>query len=84
MDETVVEAALIHFHENNIFLFFQKPQLVFLEPQVLLNFINTIVAFSYKITKPDNKISPPYKRAKRQVGKRHIHRAASKAPRNCW
>ena len=65
MDKTVVKAALIHFHENNIFLFFQKPQLVFLEPQVLLNFVNTIVAFSYKITKPDNKISPPLTKEQR-------------------
>ena len=51
MSSDVVRAALIYFHHHNIFLHFQHvlPDLVFLAPQVPLDFINAIVAFSYKV-----------------------------------
>ena len=46
-----IQAALIYFHRHNIFLYFQDvlPNLVFLTPQVPLDFVNAIVAFSYKV-----------------------------------
>ena len=51
MSSEVVRAALIYFHRYNIFLYFQDvlPNLVFLAPQVPLDFVNAIVAFSYKV-----------------------------------
>ena len=51
MSSEVVWAALIYFHRHNIFLHFQHvlPNLIFLAPQVPLDFINAIVAFSYKV-----------------------------------
>ena len=51
MSREVVRAALIYFHRHNIFLYFQHvlPNLVFLAPQVPLDFVNAIVAFSYKV-----------------------------------
>ena len=51
MSETVVKAALIYFHQHNIFLYFPSvlPQLVFTDPQVPLNFVNNVVAFSYLV-----------------------------------
>ena len=51
MSSEVVRAALIYFHRHNIFLYFQEvlPNLVFLAPQVPLDFVNAIVAFSYKM-----------------------------------
>ena len=51
MTEKVVQAALIYFHQHNIFLYFPKvlPQLVFTDPQVPLNFVNNVVAFSYLV-----------------------------------
>ena len=51
MRREVVQAALIYFHRHNIFLYFQEvlPNLVFLAPQVPLDFVNAIVAFSYKV-----------------------------------
>ena len=51
MNSEVVRAALIYFHSHNIFLYFQDvlPNLVFLAPQVPLDFVNAIVAFSYKV-----------------------------------
>ena len=51
MRREVVQAALIYFHRHNIFLYFQDvlPNLVFLAPQVPLDFVNAIVAFSYKV-----------------------------------
>ena len=55
MEKKKVEAALQYFHKNNIFLFFSH-ELVFLRPQALLNFVNTIVSLSYK-----EKICPPLK-----------------------
>ena len=49
MNSEVVQAALIYFHRHNIFLYFQDvlPNLVFLAPQVPLDFVNAIVAFSF-------------------------------------
>ena len=56
MNSDVVRSALLYFHKNNIFLFFEhfehkSPelsfQLVFLEPQALINFVNKIVSISY-------------------------------------
>ena len=51
MSEKLVQAALIYFHQHNIFLYFPKvlPQLVFTDPQVPLNFVNNVVAFSYLV-----------------------------------
>ena len=47
--ETVV-AALVLFHRQNTFLYFRHvlPNHVFIKPQVPLDIINSIVAFSYK------------------------------------
>ena len=55
MSGEVVQAALIYFHRHNIFLYFQDvlPNLVFLAPQVPLDFVNSIVAFSYKVKSGD-------------------------------
>ena len=53
MNNDVVRSALLYFHKNNIFLFFEHKspelsfQLVFLEPQALINFVNKIVSISY-------------------------------------
>ena len=51
MSREVVVKALDYLHNNNIFLYFQDflPDLVFLSPQVPLNFFNELVAFSYKV-----------------------------------
>ena len=51
MSKEVVQAALTYFHRHNIFLYFQRflPNLIFLNPQVPLDFVNAIVAFSYKV-----------------------------------
>ena len=51
MGSEVVQAALIYFHRHNVFLYFQHvlPNLVFLVPQVPLDFVNAIVALSYKV-----------------------------------
>ena len=50
MTSEVVQAALIYFHQHNIFLYFRSilPNLVFLNPQVPLDFVNAIVRFSYQ------------------------------------
>ena len=52
MEDEVVQAALIFFHRNNTFLYFRKvlPNLVFVRPQVPLDFVNAVVLFSYKIS----------------------------------
>ena len=51
MGREVVRGALNYLHQHNIFLYFPKvlPELVFTDPQAPLNFVNTIVAFSYKV-----------------------------------
>ena len=50
MGRKMVQAALIYFHHHNVFLYFRQilPNLVFLDPQVPLDFVNNIVRFSYK------------------------------------
>ena len=50
MGREMVQAALIYFHGHNVFLYFRQilPNLVFLDPQVPLDFVNAIVRFSYK------------------------------------
>ena len=52
MEDEVVQAALLFFHRNNTFLYFRKvlPNLVFVKPQVPLDFVNAVVLFSYKIS----------------------------------
>ena len=52
MEDEVVQAALVFFHRSNTFLYFREvlPNLVFVRPQVPLDFINTVVLFSYKIS----------------------------------
>ena len=49
MSREMVQAALIYFHRLNVFLYFRQilPNLVFLDPQVPLDFVNNIVRFSY-------------------------------------
>ena len=48
LEEDDVRAALTYFHEHKIFLFYLN-QLVFLEPRVLIDFVNKIVQLSYKV-----------------------------------
>ena len=57
MKDEVVQAALVFFHRNNTFLYFREvlPNLVFVRPQVPLDFVNAVVLFSYKVR--DGKIS---------------------------
>ena len=65
MSREVVKAALIFFHRHNIFLYFQRilPNVVFLAPQVPLDFVNAIVALNYKVRSGAISILPPkYKR----------------------
>ena len=65
MSREVVKAALIFFHRHNIFLYFQHilPKVVFLAPQVPLDFVNAIVALAYKVRSGAISILPPkYKR----------------------
>ena len=51
MEGEVVQAALVFFHRNNTFLYFREVllNLVFVRPQVPLDFVNAVVLFSYKI-----------------------------------
>ena len=65
MSHEVVRAALIFFHRHNIFLYFQHilPDVVFLAPQVPLDFVNAIVALAYKVRSvPIFTLAPKYKR----------------------
>ena len=50
MSQEMVVAALVLFHRQNTFLYFHNvlPNHVFIKPQVPLDIINSIVAFSYK------------------------------------
>ena len=52
MENEVVQAALVFFHRNNTFLYFREvlPNLVFVRPQVPLDFVNAVVLFCYKIS----------------------------------
>ena len=51
MSNEMVEAALLLFHRQNTFLYFQQilPNHVFIDPHVPLDIINGIVHFSYKV-----------------------------------
>ena len=65
MSREVVKAALIFFHRHNIFLYFQHilPNVVFLAPQVPLDFVNAIVALGYKVRSGAiSTLAPKYKR----------------------
>ena len=65
MSREVVKAALIFFHRHNIFLYFQHilPDVVFLAPQVPLDFVNAVVALAYKVKSlPISTLTPKYKR----------------------
>ena len=50
MDDNMVVAALVLFHQQNTFLYFPQvlPNHVFIKPQVPLDIVNSIVCFSYK------------------------------------
>ena len=50
MSQEMVVAALVLFHRQNTFLYFHHvlPNHVFIKPQVPLDIVNSIVAFSYK------------------------------------
>ena len=52
MDKDMVMAALVFFHRQNTFLYFQHvlPNLIFIKPQVPLDFVNAIVRFSYRVS----------------------------------
>ena len=51
MTGEAVVAALIYFHRQNTFIYFQHvlPNVTFVKPQVPLDFINAVVSFSYKV-----------------------------------
>ena len=51
MSPEIVKEALEYLHQNNIFLYFPTilPKLVFVDPQVPLDFVNKVVAFGYKV-----------------------------------
>ena len=51
MDGEMVQAALVLFHHQNIFLYFRHvlPNHVFVKPQVPLDCVNSIVRFSYRV-----------------------------------
>ena len=69
MSREVTKAALIFFHRHNIFLYFQHilPNVVFLEPQVPLDFVNAIVALGYKVRSGAiSTLAPKYERFCRQ------------------
>ena len=50
MSQEVVQAALIYFHQRNIFVYFRYilPETVFTNPQVPLDLCKEIILFSYK------------------------------------
>ena len=51
MKDEEVKAALVFFHHHHTFLYFREvlPNLIFVKPQVALDFVNAIVLFSYKV-----------------------------------
>ena len=57
MKSDVVQAALIFFHHQITFLYFRHvlPDLVFVKPQLPLDFINAVVRFNYKINSGEEK-----------------------------
>ena len=52
LNEEEVQAALVLFHRQNTFLYYRHvlPNHIFIKPQVLLDFVNSIVRFSYQVT----------------------------------
>ena len=52
MSDEMVEAALVLFHRQNTFLYFRHvlPNHIFIKPQVPLDVVNGIIAFSYEIS----------------------------------
>ena len=55
MSLEVVQAALIYFHQRNIFIYFRHalPEIVFTNPQVPLDLFKKIVIFSYQVQSGD-------------------------------
>ena len=55
MNGEVVKAALVFFHRHNTFLYFRHvlPDVVFVRPQIPLDFVNAIVRFSYRVSAGD-------------------------------
>ena len=51
MGQARILEALNYFHQHNIFLYFPDvlPDLIFTDPQAPLDFVNMVVAFSYKV-----------------------------------
>ena len=51
MTDEVVVAALVLFHRHNTFLYFRDvlPNHVFVNPQIPLDIVNSIISFSYKL-----------------------------------
>ena len=52
LNEEEVQAALVLFHRQNTFLYYRHilPNHIFIKPRVLLDFVNSIVCFSYKVS----------------------------------
>ena len=61
MESEVVKAALIFFHRQITLLYFRYvlPNVVFAKPQVPLDFINSIVQFSYKVASGETSCITP-------------------------
>ena len=51
LNEEEVQAALVLFHRQNTFLYYRHvlPDHVFIKPQVVLDFVNSLVRFSYQV-----------------------------------
>ena len=60
MSEEMVKAALVLFHRQNTFLYFRHvlPNHIFIKPQVPLDIVNGIVAFSYGVREGKFKCFP--------------------------
>ena len=60
MGDEVVQAALVLFHRQNTFLYFRHvlPNHVFVDPQIPLDIVNSIVRFSYKVSSGELKGFP--------------------------
>jgi ankyrin repeat protein/serine/threonine protein kinase len=60
MTEETIEAALTYFHRNNVLLFFKEigPGLIFVDPKILISFVDNVIKFSYTIIEGEDIISP--------------------------
>jgi ankyrin repeat protein/serine/threonine protein kinase len=60
MTEEIIETALTYFHENNVLLFFKEigPGLIFVDPKILISFVDNVIKFSYTIIEGEDIISP--------------------------